>query len=139
MCARLWNAERRRVRVRTVEINDPERDQETPHFLSPPGSGGGREEASVFLAPTPLSPIVVAHASYVGGTRCASLREEGGLHSHSPGGGRTFFFLPPSEAILGAPGLPRAQKQGAEGCGGWMRLAGLNLQEAAVCVVAWGG
>lgn len=75
MCARLWNAERRRVH--TVEINDPERDQETPHFLSPPGSGGGREEGSVFLAPAPLSPIVVAHASYVEGTMCASPQRRG--------------------------------------------------------------
>lgn len=57
----------------------------------------------------------------------------------SPVGRHTFFFCPHSEAILGDQaglGLLRAQEQGTEGYHGWMRLAGLNLQEVAVRVVA---
>lgn len=60
----------------------------------------------------------------------------------SPVGRCTFFFLPLSEAILGGPEKPRPlglQKQSTESRGSRVRLAGLNLQEAAVCVIAWVG
>lgn len=60
----------------------------------------------------------------------------------SPVGRCTFFFLPLSEAILGGPGKLRPlglQKQGTESRGSRVRLAGLDLQEATVCVIAWVG
>ena len=140
VCALLRNAQRETVCGGIKEKNYLERHQENAHFPPPAGSRG-REEVSIFLR---FTPLYVVHMSYVwqGAGACLVPQRRWAQFPPSPGGRPTFFFLPVSEAILGAPerlGPLCSQKQVTERCRGWMQLAGLDLQEAAVCVVACGG
>lgn len=111
--------------------------QENSRFLSPTGSPGTKE-VSIFPAPTQWCVL----GGGGGGGVPPSWEKLGGFSSPIPRGRHTFFFCPESEAILGGPGRPGllcSQEQDTKGYHGWMRLADLQLQEVAICVVAWGG